>query len=125
MNAPDTNLDVAAADDIWMSPRSAGTKRMPQARRGSGTTIATERETAGGAAASGTAAALGAADWLSLAAAPTFAIMAVLTSFLGGGEPDMLCSAVQNASLLSGMVPMYVLMSAFHATAWLKLVSSR
>jgi hypothetical protein len=70
---------------------------------------------------SGDAAAFGAADWLSLAAAPTFAIMALLTDILGGG-PDMLCAA---ASPLSGMVPMYLLMSAFHSAPWLKLISSR
>jgi hypothetical protein len=63
----------------------------------------------------GNAAALGAADWLSLAAAPTFAIMALLTGVLGGGPPDMLCSAAQEASPLSGMAPMYSLMSAFHS----------
>ena len=74
---------------------------------------------------SGNAAAHGAADWLCLAAAPTFAIMALLTGVLGGGAPDMLCSAAQDASPLSGMVPMYVLMSAFHAAPWLKLISSR
>ena len=71
------------------------------------------------------AAALGAADWLCLAAAPTFAIMALLTGVLGGGPPDMLCSAAQDASSLSGMVPMYLLMSAFHTPPWLKLISSR
>ena len=43
----------------------------------------------------GNAAALGTADWLCLAAAPTFAIMALLTGVLGGGRPDMLCSAAQ------------------------------
>jgi hypothetical protein len=74
---------------------------------------------------SGNAAALGAAGWLSLAAAPTFAIMALLTGALGGGPPDMLCSAAQDASPLSGMVPMYLLMSAFHSAPWLKLISSR
>jgi hypothetical protein len=37
----------------------------------------------------------------------------------------MLCSAAQDASPLSGMVPMYLLMSAFHLTPWLKLVSKR
>jgi hypothetical protein len=73
---------------------------------------------------SGNAAALGAAGWLSLAAAPTFAIMALLTGVLGGGPPDMLCSAGQIASPLSGMVPMYLLMSAFHSAPWLKLISS-
>jgi hypothetical protein len=68
--------------------------------------------------------ALGAAGWLGLAAAPTFAIMALLTSVLGG-PPDMLCSAAHEASPLSGMVPMYLLMSAFHSAPWLKLISSR
>ena len=59
-----------------------------------------------------------------LAATPTFAIMALLTGVLGGGPTDMLCSA-GHASPLSGMVPMYVLMSAFHSAPWLKLISSR
>ena len=72
----------------------------------------------------GNAATLGAADWLCLAAAPTFAIMALLTGVLGGGPPDMPCSA-SHASPLSGMVPMYVLMSAFHSAPWLKLISGR
>ena len=62
----------------------------------------------------------GAADWISLAAAPTFAIMALLTSILGGEAPDMLCSAA-HASPLAGMIPMYLLMSAFHSAPWLKL----
>jgi hypothetical protein len=53
------------------------------------------------------------ADWLCLAAAPTFAIMALLAAFPGGGPPDMLCAAAQHASPLSGMVAMYWLMSAF------------
>jgi hypothetical protein len=87
--------------------------------------IATQRETVDGSAGSGNATALGAADWLCLAAAPIFAIMALLTGVLGGGPPDMLCSAAQDASPLSGMVPMYLLMSAFHSAPWLKLVSNR
>jgi hypothetical protein len=66
----------------------------------------------------------GAADGLSLAAAPTFAIMALLTGALGG-QSDMLCSAAQGASsLLSGMALMYVLMSIFHLAPWLKLFSN-
>src|SRR5258708_2615041 len=69
----------------------------------------------------GNAAALGAVDWLSLAAAPTFAIMALLTSVLGGGAPDMLCSAVQHASPLSGMLGSCGLMTAFFAAAGLRL----
>jgi hypothetical protein len=68
---------------------------------------------------------LRAADWLSLAAAPTFAIMAALTGVLGAGPHEMLCSAASGASLLSGMVPMYLLMSAFHLAPWLKLIARR
>jgi hypothetical protein len=65
-----------------------------------------------------------AADFLHLAAAPTFAIMALLTCVLGGGSPDAWCSSV-SASPLGGMVPMYLLMSAFHTAPWLKLISRR
>jgi hypothetical protein len=64
------------------------------------------------------------ADWLGLAAAPTFAVMALLT-YLAGGDADMMCSAVHGASPLSGMVPMYVLMSAFHSAPWLKRCARR
>ncbi len=70
------------------------------------------------------AAARGIADWLSLAAAPTFAIMALLTGVLGGGAMDTLCSAGPGPSL-TGMVPMYLLMSAFHSAPWLKLATRR
>ncbi len=87
--------------------------------------IADQCKTAGGSAGGGSLAALGAADWLCLAAAPTFAIMALLSGALGAGAPDMLCSAAQGASPLGGMVPMYLLMSAFHSAPWLKLVCSR
>ena len=62
--------------------------------------------------------------WLSLAAAPTFAIMALLTAVAGSGPLDALCSAA-NASPVGGMVPMYLLMSAFHSAPWLKLIASR
>ena len=63
-------------------------------------------------------------DWLYFAATPTFAIMALLTGVLSGGPMDMLCSA-GHGSPLSGMVAMYLLMSAFHSAPWLKLISSR
>jgi hypothetical protein len=63
------------------------------------------------------AAALRTAEWLHLAATPTFAVMALLTCVRGGGQPDILCSAMKDAS---GMVPMYLLMSAFHLAPWLK-----
>ena len=87
--------------------------------------IAAQCETAAACAGSGNAAALGAAGWLCLAAAPTFAIMALLTGVLGGGPQDVFCSAAQGASPLSGMVWMYLLMSAFHSAPWLKLIASR
>ncbi len=64
-----------------------------------------------------------AADWVSLAAAPTFALMAVVTGILDRGVLHMGCSAATHMSPLTGMVPMYALMSAFHLTPWLRLVS--
>src|SRR5262249_33954337 len=70
------------------------------------------------------AAALGTADWVCLAAAPTFAIMALLAGGLGGGA-DMLCSATQNASPLNGMVWMYMRMPASIWALGLSLISSR
>ena len=64
----------------------------------------------------------GAAYWLRLAAAPTFAGMALLTA--GGASGDMICMAA-HASPLAGMTPMYLLMSAFHAGPWLTLLARR
>jgi hypothetical protein len=63
------------------------------------------------------------ADWLSLAAAPTFALMAVLAGILDSGAHQTWCSAAMHVSPLTGMVPMYALMSAFHFMPWLKLIS--
>jgi hypothetical protein len=67
---------------------------------------------------------LGAADWLCLAAAPTFAIMALLSGVMGDSPLDALCSAA-HASPLGGMVPMYLLMSAFHSAPWIRLLARR
>jgi hypothetical protein len=67
----------------------------------------------------------GAADWLCLAAAPAFAIMALVTAVWGGGAADLVCSAARHASPLGGMVPMYLLMSVCHLPPWLKLISRR
>jgi hypothetical protein len=67
--------------------------------------------------------ALGLAEWLRLAATPTFAIMALLTG-LGGSSMDMLCSFGHGAPL-SGMVTMYLLMSVFHSPPWLNLISGK
>jgi hypothetical protein len=65
--------------------------------------------------------------WLGLAAAPTFAAMALLTA-VSGGDADMMCGAAHGVSALSwpalgGMAPMYALMSAFHSGPWVKLMS--
>lgn len=62
------------------------------------------------------------ADWLSLAAAPTFGVMALLTAIADSGAHQMWCSAAMRNTSLSGMVPMYALMSAFHFTPWLRLI---
>ena len=72
--------------------------------------------------AEGAATALGIAKWLCLAATPTFAIMALLTSVLGGGSMELLCST-GHGSPLNGMASMYLLMGAFHSAPWLKLIS--
>ena len=63
-----------------------------------------------------------AANLLCLVAAPAFAIMALLTGL--SRTPDAVCSAA-DPSLLSGMAPMYVLMTIFHGAPWLKLVAGR
>ena len=70
------------------------------------------------------AAPLGPAGWLALAAAPTFAAMALLTA-LPGGSADMICSVAAGSLPLDGMAPMYLLMSAFHSGPWLTLVAAR
>ena len=62
------------------------------------------------------------ADWVGLAAAPTFCFMALFTGF-GGGD-DMMC-AVAHGSEPNAMVWMYALMSGFHVTPWLRLVTPR
>ena len=71
-----------------------------------------------------TATSLGAAEILCLAAAPTFAAMAVATAVLGDGS-TVLCGVEQRASPLSGMVAMYGLMGVFHSVPWLRMLSNR
>ena len=58
------------------------------------------------------------ACWLSLAATPTFLAMAFLTRLMEPGRAMAVCGA--GSPWLTGMVPMYLLMSGFHAGPWLR-----
>jgi hypothetical protein len=62
----------------------------------------------------------GASSWLSLAASPTFALMARMAA--NHAPPIAICS--QSILPIDGMTTMYVLMSLFHLSPWLKLASS-
>lgn len=64
----------------------------------------------------------GLAEGLRFAAAPAFAVMAVLTAFDGGDAGPFVCSA--GGANLSGMTLMYALMSLIHAAPWLRAVSA-
>ena len=65
----------------------------------------------------------GAAGWLALAASPTFALMAWIAA---NDAPLMAgCSAGRSILPIDGMTAMYVLMSLFHLSPWLKLASGR
>lgn len=64
----------------------------------------------------------GLARRLGLAAAPTFAFMAMWSAFVSG-QSDMLYTVMQDSSLMSRMTVMYLLMSAFHLSPWLKLIA--
>ena len=70
------------------------------------------------------AAARSAGNFVCLAAAPVFAAMAFCAGINRGGPTDMLCSSAHSASPLSGMVWMYMLMSAAHSPPWLKLIAA-
>lgn len=72
---------------------------------------------------SGRAVFFGATDWLHLAAAPAFALMALLTAASDGDVHQVTCMGMAGASPLSSMSLMYLLMSAFHAAPWVKLAA--
>jgi hypothetical protein len=60
---------------------------------------------------------------LGIAATPSFAAMALITTLPGDDKMAMNCGLDPSSS--AGMVPMYLLMSVFHSAPWLKLVSER
>ena len=49
----------------------------------------------------------------------------LITGMLGSGPMATLCSAAPGASALTGMVPMYLLMSAFHLAPWLRRIGGQ
>ena len=74
---------------------------------------------------SGPMSSLRAADRLALAAAPTFASMALLTALIGDSHAAMFCTQADPPSVLTGMAPMYLLMAAFHLPPWFGLAKLR
>jgi len=76
-----------------------------------------------GCAIRGDAAGTPAASPLSLAAAPTFVAMA-LWSAAAAGPAETMCSSGGSALTLNGMAAMYALMSVFHVSPWLTLLSN-
>ena len=61
--------------------------------------------------------------WLGLAAAPTFAFMAMVSLF--DGSQASICGSGPDLSPLSSMTTMYLLMALFHLAPWLKFAQRR
>ncbi len=61
-----------------------------------------------------------AAGWLALAASPTYALMACIAA--NDATPFALCAS---GTSLHRMTAMYILMSIFHLSPWLKLAPAR
>ncbi len=62
-----------------------------------------------------------AASWLGFAAAPTFALMAWVSTY---NMQAMLCSSGPGGLPVGDMAFMYLLMCFFHLSPWLKLASA-
>lgn len=58
--------------------------------------------------------------WISLAASPTFALMA----WAAAAPRIAVCSAGSGMLAIDGMAWMYLLMSLFHVSPWLKLAAT-
>jgi hypothetical protein len=61
--------------------------------------------------------------WLGLAPAPAFALMAWISAV--GSSGMVMCSAASAFLPINDMALMYLLMSLFHLSPWLKLASAR
>jgi hypothetical protein len=59
----------------------------------------------------------GCAGWISLSASPVFALMAWIT------PANEICSPGSGILPIGGMTAMYLLMSLFHLSPWLRLAS--
>jgi hypothetical protein len=66
-----------------------------------------------------------AASWLRLAAAPSFAVMALGSGFADSGTVIPLCSVESHSAALGSMAAMYGLMSVFAMVPWLNLIVAR
>jgi len=60
--------------------------------------------------------------WLALAAAPTLALMAGIAA---NDAPAALCASGSRLMPIDSMASMYLVMSLFHLSPWLKLVFDR
>jgi hypothetical protein len=65
----------------------------------------------------------GAAGWLGLAASPSFALMAWIAA--NDVPRTALCGLGSSMPPMGSMTAMYLLMSLFHLSPWLRLASGR
>lgn len=63
------------------------------------------------------------AEYLRYAAAPTFAILALLTGLPSGDPAQTVCAGMQGGSIIGEMSLMYLLMAGFHSPPWLRLIA--
>lgn len=87
------------------------------------TALLADRERGEGSETAGPARRVRLADWLGLAAAPSFAVLAILGA--ATSRPDPVCAAGMSSFPFGDMPVMYLLMSLFHLPPWLRLVFGR